>query len=115
LGTQLILRANPIRPGDSGGTQDGFWDPRGPVIGVNSEFNAGSNRQPFLWQHNPGDGGMSVRNIDWLWSILDPAGSCSYGSAGPCDPSRYPGSFPDTDGDGLPDVRDLCPTVALTP
>ncbi len=118
---QLCFRENVVRPGDSGGTIVASDDPAGPVVGANSEFGQDDgmcNRQPLLWQHYPGPGALGsagLRNIDWLWSVLDPDDSCSFTSPGPCMPARLGGGpLSDRDMDGLPDVRDLCPEAALT-
>jgi hypothetical protein len=120
-GTEYVLcfHEDVVQRGDSGGTVVASSDPAGPVVAANSEFGQGTscNRQPLLWQHYPGPGPLGAGglvNIDWLWSILDPGGSCSFGSAGPCLPARLGATLPDTDGDGLPDVRDLCPADALS-
>jgi hypothetical protein len=116
-GESLLARPNPLQRGDSGGTIDAFTDPFGPILGVNSVSTEGplSGRQPQLWQHEPGFGPGSTHllNQDWLWSVLDPTHRCELGSPGPCVPERWPVVFPDTDGDGLPDVRDLCPEVGV--
>lgn len=117
---ELCLATSVVNGGDSGGTIDGFNDPEGPIIGLNSEIPAtfGCAEQPLLWQHRPDNSSsseLSERNIEWFWSVLDPGGTCAAGTgATTCAPARYPGAtFVDTDLDGLPDIRDLCPTVAL--
>ncbi len=121
-GYALCFHDNVVQRGDSGGTIVASDDPGGPVVALNSEFGLGGgacNRQPMLWQHHPGPGSLGeagLRNIDWIWSVFDPEGRCAFGAstAGFCEPSRFGGILVDTDLDGLPDVRDLCPTVALS-
>lgn len=122
VSSHLCFETDVLHYGDSGGPIDAFADPEGPIVAALSEFRDGGGlgcrTQPMIWQFDVGNGfdGELVRNIDWIWQVLDPEGDCVLGSgAASCVPARYPQVFPDADGDGLPDVRDLCPTVFLTP
>ncbi|MBX3268628.1 MAG: trypsin-like serine protease [Sandaracinaceae bacterium] len=110
--TVICFQDDVVQPGDSGGTIDAQEDPGGPVVGVNSAYGAagGCRRQPLLWQGATDFGKQP--NIEWIWSVLDPVGTCALGSTVPCDPARLPGPLADSDGDGLPDIRDLCPHQA---
>ncbi len=120
--------------GDSGGpstyTHD---DEHGPVIGVASGVSEVNRRwviHTALW---------SPSNINWIRSVLDPDGSCSLGAPpGSCTfreptppsgtvcgdhhctsgesfescPADCEPALPDADGDGLPDLWDLCPGLS---
>ncbi len=98
---------SPIEAGDSGGpcveaTLDAR--PNAAVVGINSR-QSGST---LLW--NDPTFSFARRNVDWIWSVLDPDANCSLGAApGTCVIDGIDGSLPDADADGLPDERDLCP------
>jgi len=66
---------------------------------------------PIIWrQALAGDPTEFVLPIDWIWSVLDPIGLCSLDApAGGCRIGGAGDALTDRDGDGLPDVRDLCP------
>ncbi len=105
---------NTIEDGDSGGTLEEALE-GGPVLGAlhGKTFDAalGVNvaHGPFLWS-TPLSPEPSPH--DWLWTVLDPAGNCSLGSTEPCVLVGASTPLHDADSDGLPDVRDLCPTQA---
>ncbi len=64
-----------ITGGDSGGTVTvAPSDDRGPVVAVTG-FMGLSNGGAFVWE---------AENIDWIWSVLDPAGGCAPGGVGGC-------------------------------
>jgi hypothetical protein len=92
----------PTEPGDSGGpyTEAAFEPDIGPVLAVTSKPFA----NPFLW---------SDANQAWLWSVIDPDDHCVIGSMTPCQPLGFDAPLSDADGDGLPNIRDLCPTVPV--
>lgn len=98
-----------FQSGDSGGTFTvATDDEHGPVIASAEAILTGlgggdrSTRAiaGLLWDPS---------NIDWLWSVVDPSGACTLGSTRPCVWGGR--TWPDSDGDGLPDIRDLCPSV----
>ena len=124
--TLLATGGAPIA-GDSGGTiTTASDDSNGSVVGVTEK----TSQAVKVWApviHN------------WIWSVLDASGNCDLGSPpGSCvlrEPVPAGGSIcgddlcsgietfescpsdclpalPDADGDGLPDVRDLCPGLS---
>ena len=104
VGGGMLLGPFLTEPGDSGGpyAEERYDGELGPVIAVTSK--RGYN--PFLW---------SDSNQAWIWSVIDPGGDCAFGSSGPCQPLGFDAPLPDADGDGLPDMRDLCPNHELLP
>jgi len=140
VGAGLYVTANDLaddartafQEGDSGGgltRRDG--DESSPLIGV--AWGIGRFSDPvegrFAAVWNP-------ENLAWIWSILDPDGQCRLGGPGctwrepepesgtVCGDRHCTGSedqascpvdcepqLPDSDGDGIPDARDFCPTL----
>jgi hypothetical protein len=117
--------------GDSGGPltaagSDGF----GPVLGVLSKIDLATSNAA----HAPTS---SEENLAWIWSVIDGSGVCVRGSTEPCvlrvagvpplvgdgicsgsetietAPTDCGPALVDSDRDGLPDARDLCPEVPL--
>lgn len=123
-----------VLAGDSGGGLS-LRGSRGALIGVSSNLprtmeggstvlNSTSLIEPEI--------------ADWMWEMLDPVGDCALGSSNPCvfrEPEPPAGTtcgdghctgtetpascasdcftvLADSDGDGLPDVRDRCPQLS---
>jgi hypothetical protein len=132
--SQVVCTADEgrLEGGDSGGTLTaGPDDATGPIVAVSTSIVRVAperSRHALIWE---------PVNVDWLWTVLDSAGACRAGSPGPCvwreqlatgsssdvcGDGRCTGTemsdscardcstaWPDRDGDGLPDIRDLCP------
>lgn len=119
--------------GDSGGGWTWLAQERtSPVIGVNVALARFDDQARIR-----GASLLTPEAVDWIWSVLDPAGACTLGSLVPCTfreaepaggdvcgdhhctggesyatcPTDCQPSLSDRDGDGLPDVRDLCPDL----
>jgi hypothetical protein len=114
-----------VGPGDSGGPLSfGPADAIGPVVGVAGSMGSTTSGTTAIYASL-----VEPITRDWIWATLDPTGSCELGSAGPCVfrersagadvcdddhctgnetpttcPSDCPVAWPDSDGDGLPDV-----------
>lgn len=106
-----------IEGGDSGGTLEERDRVGAPVLGPIS-FSIGFTTMAFgtlLWGLPPiVPDQPRPRPVDWLWSVLDPAGRCVLGATpGGCTLPGASAPLADSDSDGLPDVRDLCPEVPL--
>ncbi len=103
-------------PGDSGGTIEELDVANPSLLGALSKASAIEplSKYAFIWGDTSSPADVDKPSpIDWLWSVLDPAGNCILHSDSPC---VLPGTMVplnDADGDGLPDVRDLCPGVDL--
>ncbi len=121
FGNSELLRivattAEHIDRGDSGGglTEAEYDLSGGPVLGVVSRISDDAiTSSPLLWRrHRDDDDPSFVLPIDWLWGALDPDGNCGLGAPpGNCRVFGEGPVLPDRDGDGLPDMRDLCPDV----
>lgn len=117
---RLRIGADPgdgLDMGDSGGTFVEAWrdEHDGPLTGVVSLSNGD---QASVWS---GSFGTFERNVDWMFHVLrDAPGQCVLGPRR--DPATDPFPWdaeaactidgvvrPDSDGDGIPDERDLCP------
>lgn len=108
-----------VRAGDSGDTIEERFRPEPPVLGyvvASGELFFGSGPGILLWDSS--DRLAHGSHIEWLWrEVLDAEGNCDLDVDGDTDPGAcaLPGTgaepLDDRDGDGLPDVRDLCPDV----
>lgn len=108
--------------GDSGGTwTELLHDPDGPVVATTSGFALDAHAaatEPdqvpyaaFLWAGYEGSTGML--NVDWVWSVIrDAPDTCILDPMHRMLPCTVDGDvLVDSDGDGIPDERDLCPFV----
>lgn len=106
-----------VEGGDSGGTLEERDRLGAPVLGPISASVGFTTEAAgiLLWGLPPVVPDQPrLRPVDWLWSVLDPGGSCALGaSPGGCILPGATTPLADADSDGLPDVRDLCPGIPL--